>query len=390
MRLVYVATHPYTAFRLMHGQLAYMQRRGFDVATVTAPGPLLDRTAEREGVRTYEIPMERSPAPGKDLVSLARLAALFRRLQPAIIYAGTPKAGLLGVLAGRAARVPTVVYHLRGLRFSTATGVTRLALVTGEHVAARLADWVFCNSESSRREFVARGFVPMARTWIPAHGSSNGVDVERFEPRPEVRAWANDERRRLGIADGALVVGFVGRFTRDKGLAELEQALAQVRARGLSCHLLAVGDFDDTDPLPADLVARMKSGAGVTVTGYVEEPARHYAMMDLLAFPSYREGFPNAPLEAAAAGLPTVGFRAVGTVDAVVDGETGTLVPIGDVEGLAGALERYARDAGLRARHGAAARGRVRTLFRREVVWEALAAKFEELAANGARKGRPR
>jgi glycosyltransferase involved in cell wall biosynthesis len=378
-RLVYIATDPLTAFRLMDGQLAYMQKSGFDVTVITAPGPQLDATAVREGVTAVAVPMKRDPAPLADVVSLARLTATLRRLRPDIVNAGTPKAGLLGVTAARLARVPVIVYLLRGLRFEGAHGARRLLLAATEHVAAGLSHRVFVNSRSLRERFTALGCAPPDKTWIPGEGSSNGVEVERFAPNAERRAWAKAERRTLKIEDDAIVVGFVGRFVRDKGLLELVQAFREAARELPALRLLLVGEHDATDPLPPDVASFIANDPRVIKTGFVDEPARYYWLMDLFVFPSYREGFPNAPLEAAAAELPVVAFRATGTIDAVVDGRTGALVAAKDVPALGRAMLSYARDPALRRQHGAAGARRVSETFRREVVWETLAAEYRRL-----------
>jgi len=363
----------------MEGQLADLKRRGFDVTVISAPGPLLDAVREREQVRALGVPMRRDPSPIADVLSLLGLVRALRRLKPDLVVAGTPKAGVLGVLAARLAGVPVTVYLLRGLRFEGARGGKRLMLVATEHLAGSLAHRVFANSESLRRRFVELGCASAEKTWVPGAGTSNGVDIERFLPNEQSRAWARAERSRLGIPASAIVIGFVGRFVRDKGLIELLEAFRIAAQRVPELWLLMVGDFDATDPVPDATRQELEQHARVRLTGFVSEPAPYYGMMDIFGFPSFREGFPNAPLEAAAAGLPAVAFAATGTVDAIVHGETGLLVPLGDTTAFAAALVDYAVDPELRRRVGATAQLRVARLFRREAVWQSLAAEYERL-----------
>lgn len=378
-RLVYAVTHPVTARTFLRGQLSFMQARGFDVTLITSPGPELEIVRTREDVAVIEVPMLRGLGPREDLASLARMVAALRVVRPHVVNASTPKAGLLGMMAARALRVPARIYQLRGLRLETATGNLRRVLGTTERIAAACAHEVICNGESLRRLAVAGGWIPARKARVLGAGSSNGVDGTRFEVTEEVRRRALDVAATLGIEPDGPNIGFVGRFSADKGIDLLLDAFRQVRDRQPAARLLMVGGDLGDEQAPPELVERVRREEGVISVGRVEDIVTYYALMRVLAFPSLREGFPNVPLEAACAEVPSVGRRTTGVVDAIVDGQTGVVLDRPDAESYAAALEAYLASPELRRTHGRAGRERALRDFAPRVVWARLADEYERL-----------
>jgi glycosyltransferase involved in cell wall biosynthesis len=379
IRLVYITTAAATANIHLKGQLAYMREQGFDIVVISSPGEELRVLGQREKVSTIAIPMEREISLFKDFLSLVRLCTVLRRLRPAIVNAGTPKAGLLGMIAAWSAGVPVRIYSLLGLRLETARGWKRFVLGVSERCTSGLAHRVICVSESLRRLYVTLGFTTEVKACILREGSGNGLDVNAFIPTPQARDRARALRAQLGIPDGAPVVGFVGRFTRDKGVPELLDAFDQILGSFPDARLLMLGNFEDGDPIPESYAKRLCDNPRVVRAGFVADPSLYYWIMDVLAFPSYREGHGTALLEAAAAQIPAVAFKATGSVDALCDGVSGTFVPLGDVGSFARALQMYLSDNRLRREHGHAGCERVRRYFRPEMIWESLYEEYVRL-----------
>lgn len=372
-RLVCMATDAITTRTVLAGQLGFLQQSGFDVTLIASPGTDLEAAAQREGIEHVPVPMSREIAPAQDWKSLRYLKDVLLEIAPDIVNAGTPKAGLLGMLAATWARVPIRIYTLRGLRMETAIGAKRWLLTTTEKLASRCAHKVICVSPSLREAFIQNRLGSSAKAVVLGGGSSNGVNAERFASTPAVQAQALDIRRSMGIADNAPVLGFVGRLVRDKGVEELFTLYQALQCEHPELHLMLVGGFEDGDPVSTRLKHEIWADPRVHITGFVNDTSAYYSAFDLLVFPSHREGLPNVPLEAACAGRPTAGFAATGTIDAVLNGQTGTLVSVGDSKGLTQCVRQYLSDPLLLARHGKAALDRVQKEFRREVIWQALA-----------------
>lgn len=379
IRILHVTTVP-LSLKFLRGQVGFMKAQGFEIHAISSPGPELRAFGDQEGVAVHAVEMPRRITPLRDLAAVGRLRAVLRRIRPHLVHAHTPKGGLLGMVAAWLARVPVRIYHMRGLPLMTATGAKRQILRTTERVACRLAHRVLCVSHSLREVALAEGLCRPDKIAVLTGGSGNGVDAcGRFDP---VLIGAEDRlagRDRLRIPPEAVVAGFVGRIVRDKGLVELAEAWKALRESVPNLHLLIVGDFEPRDPVPPEVEDLLRNDPRIHLAGWVSDLTALYGVMDLVVLPTYREGFPNVPLEAAAMALPVVATRIPGCIDAVADGATGTLVPPRDANALAAAIRQYLVDPDLRRSHGQAGRERVLHDFRQEVIWDALYQEYVRL-----------
>jgi glycosyltransferase involved in cell wall biosynthesis len=375
---ILLAVTPASACVFFEGIIGPLAAAGFRPILVSAPGEQLRRTAQATGAEFVPISMIREISPLKDLVSLWKLYRLMRSLRPLIADVSTPKAGLLGGLAALLAGVPCRIYTLRGLRLETTTGWKRTLLCVTERIAAACAHRVICVGSSLRSRAIQLKLVPTEKAIVLGHGSS-GVDVQRFSPKARNSPERNHLAKQLNIPATAPVIGFVGRLTRDKGIPELLTAFAALRVHFPDLHLILVGDYEPGDPVPALTRQQIDDDAFVVRTGYVDDTAPYYSLMDVFVFPTHREGFGQASVEAQACGVPVVTTRATGVVDSLIDDLTGFVVPIGNTEMLATKVKQLLTDAQLRSRMGLAGRESVMQRFRQEVVSQALLDEYQRM-----------
>jgi glycosyltransferase involved in cell wall biosynthesis len=374
--VLHAVTDPMSTI-LMRGQLAYLKANGFDPALLSGPGKELEKIGAEETI--YSVAMKREIAPRHDLHALLEIFRLLRRVRPMICNSGTPKAGLLVGLAAWLTRVPCRVYTLRGLRLETATGWKRRILTLTEKITCFTAHRVICVSESLRERAIALKLVARSKTVLLGSGSSNGVNPNRFEPTPEKIALAAGLREKLGIHPDQPVIGFAGRFTRDKGLPELVTAFLSIRKERPEAILLLIGNYENGDPVPKDIQNAIDSQPGIRRIEFTSQIELYYLVMNLFVLPTHREGFPNTVLEAQAAGLPVITTDATGAVDAVVDGITGLIIPVGDASKLTEATLSLLSNPLKMQSMGQRGRERILREFRNETLWEALVSLYKML-----------
>jgi lipopolysaccharide/colanic/teichoic acid biosynthesis glycosyltransferase/glycosyltransferase involved in cell wall biosynthesis len=381
VKLVHVMTVP-QSLGFLRGQIGYMKDHGLEVHAVSSPGRGLEEFGRQEGIPTCGISMPRRISPWADLVALVRLVRLMRRLRPDIVQSHTPKGGFLGMMAAALAGVPIRIYTLHGLLLDTANGIRRALLWCTEKISCLLATEVIAVGKSLRERALQENLTSPFKIKVLGNGTINGVDaIGRFDPGGTAKSQGSNLRRSHGIPAEATVIGFVGRIVRDKGLEDLIAAWRPLREEFPDLHLLVAGGFEPQDPVSSEVEGILRSDPRIHLTGELEDVRPAYAAMDILVLPSYREGFPTVPLEAAAMEVPVVATRVTGCVDAVLDGVTGVLVPPRDPYRLRVALKSYLRHPILRFRHGRAGQERAVRDFHPKCVWASFLREYGRLLA---------
>lgn len=331
----------------------------YDVTVVANTGHPSFLSEQGINAKVVPVGIERAISPWRDIKALLALWRLFRRERFDIVHSVTPKAGLLAMLAGRLAAIRFRIHIFTGQVWATRRGFSRWLLKSMDRLLAASATHLLADSFSQRQFLVEQQITSADKLGVLADGSISGVDLQRFRPNGERRV---DIRKQLQIGDGDLLLLFLGRLNRDKGVIDLAAAFARVADDCPQLHLLLVG------PDEAGIKAEMTRNLGkftdrTHFVDYTDRPESYFAAADIFCLPSYREGFGSVIIEAAACGMPAIGSRIYGISDAIREGETGLLFPAGDVPALATAIRRLAGDPSLRKEMGVQAMQRAQRDF---------------------------
>ncbi|WP_162803012.1 glycosyltransferase [Ornithinimicrobium avium] len=360
--VLWCVTSPVTARAFLRGHLQHMESRGIRTTLVCGD----DGTIGEEFPSFEPWTVDREPSALADLRAARDLTRILRRLRPDTVVLGTPKAGLLGMLAAVATRVPRRIYVVHGLRYEGFTGWRRRVFQAFEVLVASGATQTVAVSPSvaaSLRSFLPP--LPRRRVRVIAHGSADGVDPSRF--RPATADESRAVRRRLGLPADKHVVLFVGRLTGDKGLSALVRLAAVLETRS-DTVLVLIGEPEPRTATEEGLVDLLTASPAVRHESRSDEVETWLRAADVLAQPTRREGMPNVILEAQFSGLAVVSCAVTGVVDAVEHDVTGVLVPWGDDGAFVDAVLDLLADPGRRLSLTQQARSRALARFDQKQV----------------------
>lgn len=350
------------------------------VAGMTAPheGDMLHLAAEK-GVQPRLVPeLGREISPADDVLALLRMVRLTREIRPDVVHTHMAKAGTVGRIAARLARVPLVVHTYHGHVFHSYFGPTKTRVfLTIERALARVTDRVVVVGEQQREEIAEFGVCPRSKLVpIPL-----GLELQRFLQAEQLRGSLRQE---LGLGLEVPLVGIVARLVPIKAHEDFFRAAVAIRAAVPNVHFLVVGDGERRAELE-QMVDDLELRPSVSFLGWRQDLPRVYADLDVVALASHNEGSPVALIEALAAGRPVVATAVGGVPEVVPNGVCGLTVPPSQPAALADAIVRVLGDRQMGSR--LAERGRAHVYPR--YAWERLVGDVRALYRSElSRRGR--
>jgi glycosyltransferase involved in cell wall biosynthesis len=258
-----------------------------------------------------------------------------------------------------------------GLYYVTQTGFKKFVFKTIEKIVCSCSTAIAPDSKGNCSFAVEEGLCERNKIEVVGDGSANGVDTSRFNPY-ELRKYAGDIRKELGIPADAYVLGSIAALVRDKGVNEMVAAFVGVAREYSNAYLLIIGQTVEKDTVGKETLEQIGHHERIINIGWQKEPEKYLAVMNAFVLPTYREGFGVVNVEASAMELPVISTDVPGPNESIVDGETGLLVPARAVVPLEEAMKRLLENRDLSKRLGVAGRQRVIERYEQKRLWKAI------------------
>ncbi|WP_239749824.1 glycosyltransferase family 4 protein [Mammaliicoccus sp. O-M53] len=347
---------------LLKGQIEYLRKNKINMHLISSEGKELEQYPDNI---VHKIQIKREISIIKDIQSLLKLIILFLKERPYIVNAGTPKAGLLGMLASYITRRPHRIYTVRGLRLETVSGNKYKILFLMEKIAMFCATDIIAISDSLKNRIIELNLNSNKKIKVFGNGSSNGLNLKDYK-----KSDNNIENEIYRQLDGQFVIGYLGRIVKDKGIEDLVNAFKIIEKKYSNVKLLVIGSIEDGDPINQHDLSFILNNKNVIYKNHVDKPIKYYNNMDVFIFPTYREGFGNVSIEAQALGIPTITYNVTGAKDTVINNETGFIVEPGNHEEIAEKIELLINDENLKVSLGEKGEQWVNATFSNEIIWK--------------------
>lgn len=372
VKIFRIATVSHSLSILLKGQFLYLKEKGYDFYLICNPDENIVETSKQEGTNFISLRLTRKITPLQDLGCLLRLIFLIIKERPDIVHTHSPKAGLIGMLASYVCRVPLRVHTVAGLPLVERTGLIKELLILLEKLCYKCANKVLFNS-AKQAQFVADlNWISKDKIDIIGAGSSNGIDLEYFSSTNELEKAACDVREQLLIKKDDVVLTFIGRMSKSKGINELVAAFNILSNDYSNLKLLLVGADEPIEPLTAETYGLIKSRVDIIRIGHQRDIRPYFLIADIFIFPSYREGFPQVLMQASVMNCCIVATDINGCNEIVHNMENGLLIPVKSIQAIVDACSFLIENSEVREKLTCLGAEKIISKFDQKRFWENL------------------
>ncbi len=378
-KILRITTVPISLHKLLQGQPQFMIQNDFEIILASADGKEISKIEQETGLKVHILPLTRKISPIIDLKALWKTYKLIKQTQPDIVHTHTPKAGIIGMLAAKFAGVPVRMHTVAGMPLLETTGIKRRILKLVEKLTYKSATGVYPNSFGLKDIILKNGLTNPKKLKVLANGSSNGIDLNYFNPELYPEKDIQSLRIRLNISNNDFVFSFVGRLVGDKGINELVNAFIRLQKKHKHIKLLLIGNEEPhLDPLKPEVKQEIQNNKDIITTGWVDDVRPYFAISNGFVFPSYREGMPNVVMQAGAMGLASIVSDINGCNEIIQDHINGLIIPVKNTEVLFEAMRKLLTQKELLLKLQENARPSIQSRFEQKMVWQALLDEYQK------------
>lgn len=338
-KICFITTIGGTIRAFLLGLTEHLVNDNYDVTFICSPDEELEKM-KSESVHFLPIPMSRGVNFDAFRV-IPKLISIFKKEKFDIVQYATPNAALYASIASKRAGIKNRLYTQWGIRYmGYERGIKRSIFKWMEKITCRNSSVIECESHSLYKFSLDERLYEKSNASVIGKGSACGVDLVKFDIRNR-NIWRNEIREMYNIPSDALVFGYMGRLTRDKGINELISSFKSFFEKNNDSYLFLVGSYDNEGSIDEGLLEWAKKCNNVYLPGRTSDSEKYYSAMDVFCSLSYREGFGLVVIEAAAMGVPAIVTDVPGQIDTIIDNVTGLSVPAKQTTAVVNAMAEY-------------------------------------------------
>lgn len=382
MKIIQVTAIDMTMNNFLNPLNKVSKERGHEVHCVCSKGPY-EEEIKNNGYYFHNVSIDREINLKKNIKSVLMMAKLFKLLKPDIVHVHTPVAAVLGRIAAKIAKVPTIIYSAHGFYFHEGmpTKKYKLFFYIEKYIGRYFTDYIFTQSEEDFEVARKNKFLKSKNNYVHI---SNGIDLDnKFNIDNFFESDAESLRKKYKISTNDTVVSFIGRLVKEKGILDMLESYNYLESENVKFLIIGSLPQGERDTETLKLLEKFKANKNMIFTGQVSNVNEHLYLSDIFCLPSYREGMPRSIIEAMSMGNAVIATNIRGSREEVIHDETGFLCNINSSKEIANYIDELVKNQSKMAMFKKNGLERARKLYDENKVIEKQINVFEKCQNKG-------